>query len=234
MIETHVSEELEKVIKLLRKTARDGKQGIALISGNYGTGKTVASKNLAKRNYDVFYMKIYQTLDTPSKFTRQLAGVLGSAISRSYYETLEFLRTFLEATGQTPIVILDEAQRLLRKKTLMGEIKDIFEEFPIRFIMLGDLSLTKEITRYPALNKRVIVRKTLDPLSQKTVKKLGEMYGIKTDEILLEIAKKRGWTTIEVDRFLYYSKARKIKSTSELSKESLKKLIEEVEVSLKL
>ena len=234
MVKTHIYEELEKVIKLLRKTIRDGKQGIALISGGYGTGKTIAGRELSKVNSDVFYMKIYQTLDTPSKFTRHLAEILGSATSRSYYETLEFLRTFLEATGLTPIVILDEAQRLLKKRALMGEIKDIFEEFPIRFVMLGDLTITKEVVKYPALNKRVVIRKTLEPLSLKTIKNLGDMYGIRTDERLLELAKKRGWTTIEVDRFLYYSKASKIKDISELSKDSLKELIEQVEITLKI
>ncbi|NPA53196.1 MAG: ATP-binding protein [Aquificae bacterium] len=234
MVKTHIYEDLEKVILLLRKTIRDGKQGIALISANYGTGKTLAAKELEKVNHDVFYMKIYQTLDTPSKFTRELARILGSAISRSYQETLDFLRTYLEATNQSPIVILDEAQRLLRKRSLIGEIKDIFEDFPIRFILLGDLSLQKEITKYTALNKRVIIRKILEPITQKTITELGKLYNIKTDETLLKLAQKRGWTTIEVDRFLYYAKAAKISNVSEIPKDKIKKLIEQVEISLKI
>jgi len=228
-VKTHAYEELEKVVLLMRKIIRDNKQGIAIVSANYGVGKTQAAKILTKQHHDVFYMKISQTLDTPSKFTRELARVLGSAISRSYQETMEFLNTYLEATGQNPIVILDEAQRLLTKKTLMGEIKDVFEEFPIRFILIGDLTLLENMTRYPALNKRVIIRKSLDSLSEKTIKELANAYKIKTDEHLLKIAKQRNWTTIEVDRLLYYAKGMKLQ---ELSEKEIKKLIKAVEVSL--
>ncbi len=228
-VKTHAYEELEKVVLLMRKTIRDSKQGIAVVSANYGVGKTQAAKMLTKQHHDVFYMKISQTLDTPSKFTRELARVLGSAISRSYQETLEFLATYLEATGQNPIVILDEAQRLLTKRALMGEIKNVFEEFPIRFILLGDLDLLKHISKYPALNKRVIIRRSLDALSEKTVKQLAAAYKIKTDENLLKVAKQRGWTTIEIDRLLYYAKGAKI---DQLTDKELKKLIKAVEVSL--
>lgn len=228
-VKTHVYEELEKVITMLRKTIADKKQGMAVISANYGTGKTEAAKMLTKQYPDVYYMKISQTLDTPSKFTRELARVIGSAISRSYQETLDFLATYLEATGQNPIIILDEAQRLLSKRTLMGEIKDVFEEFPIRFVMLGDLDLLKHINRYPALNKRIIIRKSLSPLSEKTVKSLAEAYKIKTDETLLKIAKQRNWSTIEVDRLLYYAKGMKIET---LTEKEINTLIKAVEVSL--
>jgi len=228
-VKTHAYEELEKVVSMLRKTIKDGKQGLAVISANYGVGKTQAAKMLTKQYPDVFYMKVSQTLDTPSKFTRELARVLNSAISRSYQETLEFLATYLEATGQNPIVILDEAQRLLTKRILMGEIKDIFEEFPIRFVLLGDLDLLKHIGKYPAINKRVIIRRSLNPLSEKTIKELASAYNIKTDENLLKIAKQRGWTTIEVDRLLYYAKGMKLQN---LTEKEIKKLMKAVEVSL--
>lgn len=228
-VKTHAYEELEKVVLMLRKTIRDNKQGLAVVSANYGVGKTQAAKMLTKQHHDVFYMKISQTLDTPSKFTRELARVLGSAISRSYQETLEFLSTYLEATGQRPIVILDEAQRLLSKRILMGEIKDVFEEFPIRFVLLGDLDLLKHIGKYPALNKRVIIRKSLSPLSEKTINQLAAAYKIKTDENLLKIAKQRNWTTIEVDRLLYYAKGMKLEN---LTEKEIKKLIKAVEVSI--
>ena len=69
----------------------------------------------------------------------------------------------------------------------------------------------------------------MSPLSEKTINQLAAAYKIKTDENLLKIAKQRNWTTIEVDRLLYYAKGMKLEN---LTEKEIKKLIKAVEVSL--
>jgi len=50
-VKTHAFEELEKVVLMLRKTIKDSKQGLAVVSANYGVGKTQAAKMLTKHTH---------------------------------------------------------------------------------------------------------------------------------------------------------------------------------------
>ncbi len=234
-VKTHVYEELEKVITMLRKTIADKKQGMAVISANYGTGKTEAAKMLTKQYPDVYYMKISQTLDTPSKFTRELARTVGSAISRSYQETLDFLATYLEATGQNPIIILDESQRILKSSLLMSELKDLSEDNQIRFsyIFLGDHTTADIFKAHKhSIHKRILIKEKLQNLTEEIITEIAKEKGLQVDpNTVLEYGKERGWTTIEVAFLFSYlsevSKVKKIEITKETIQEISKKLWKE-------
>jgi hypothetical protein len=123
-----------------------------------------------------------------------------------------------------PILILDEAQRILRKQHILNELKDLSEdeELSFTYLFLGDQTTPKLLASYDhSLFKRFAIKKELQPLTQETITFLIKEYRIQADPVqIFNFAKERGWTTLDTAICLQALKNQK----TEASIETLEKI----------
>mgnify|MGYP000308095299 CR=1 FL=1 len=223
---THVEKTLIDTVRVL-KQLRD-EQNIplhALIYGKWGAGKTVSAKKIAKSVQETFYIKIESGI-TRSRLLKKIGFSLGCGARHSYESSLDLIRAHIEYTSLRPIIIVDEAQRIMANREILDELKDLAEDDSLRFsyIFLGDHTTPKIIASHPhSIHSRIVIRKELSPLSLNTVEKLLQENKLKTDaEKLYVFAKGRGWTTLDLT--LAIQALKNTQSQSEINEETLSKV----------
>jgi general secretion pathway protein A len=167
--------------RTLAKTsfAIDQRQGLSVIIGDYGTGKTMLARYLYNsytagdiRNPSV----VAYVPDPPHPGTRELQRriiqELGGRTGQRTNETLgEDLRTLvlnLFEEGRNCIIMIDEAQSLVRRQ--LDLIRELFNfnargVVPIQVVLIGKEELRMSLHRAPDLNDRVAARSTLEPFT---------------------------------------------------------------------
>jgi type II secretory pathway predicted ATPase ExeA len=225
---THVEKVIMDVITALRKIREEQEMPMhGIIWGNWGTGKTVASKKISSATKDVFYLKVPDGELTKGRLFRLIGYSLGCGARHSYEGTLDLIKHHIIYYNLRPIFVLDESQRLLKKQHLMNELKDLSEDEDLGFsyIFVGDQTVPKIIASNPSsLHKRLVIKKELQPITEDTVKVLINQLGIQVEpKAIYSYAKSRGWTTIDVAVILQAS--RKFKEINEGILESLSKAL---------
>lgn len=155
-------------------------RGIALITGDIGTGKTTLSRALIDSLDERFYLPIVllNPRFAPTQFLRLLAQKLDVKAKRFKSEVIEQIqdRLFqLYEKQTTPVLILDEAQ-LIPGKSFFDEIR-LLTNFQldhtnlISVILIGQPELTRRLKHpaYAALNQRITIRFHLKPLDEQDV-----------------------------------------------------------------
>jgi len=174
----------------------------ALIWGAWGTGKTYTAQKVASEHENVFYIKVPDGDITKGRLYRMIGYAIGSGARHTYEATLDMMIAYCEVLNIKPILILDEAQRILRKPTMLNELKDLSEIPALNFsyIFLGDKTVPKVISAYPhSIHKRIFIKRELDLINERIIEELLKEFKVKADPaMLLEVAKKRNWTTIDV------------------------------------
>lgn len=153
----------------------DHRQGLSVIFGDVGMGKTTVSRHL-----------LHHFLDTPEKYTvaylpnpsypseHQLllavCAEFGVAAARSKQATLARLNEFLTAeyqAGRIVLVIVDEAQLLrgaqfeLLRQLLNFETD---EHKLVQILLFGQNELRAKLKLKKALSSRIVMRSTIEPL----------------------------------------------------------------------
>jgi general secretion pathway protein A len=167
--------------RTLAKTsfAIDQRQGLSVIIGDYGTGKTMLARYLYNsytagdvRNPSV----VAYIPDPPHPGTRELQRriiqELGGRTGQRTNETLgEDIRTLvlnLFEEGRNCIIMIDEAQSLVRRQ--LDVIRELFNfnargVVPIQVVLIGKEELRMTLHNAPDLNDRVAARSTLEPFT---------------------------------------------------------------------
>jgi hypothetical protein len=118
-----------------------------------------------------------------------------------------------------PILILDEAQRILRKQHILNELKDLSEdeELSFSYLFLGDQTTPKLLASHDhSLFKRFAIKKELQPLTQETIAFLIKEYRTQADPVqIFNFAKERGWTTLDTAICLQAIKSQKVEPSTE-------------------
>jgi len=221
MTQTHVEEVLLKAVSALRNLRLTMDSPVhALIWARWGTGKTRAAQKVASQSEDVFYVKIPEGDVTKGRLYRLLGLAMRSGVRNTYEGTLDLMRYHVLTKNVKPIFILDEAQRVLRRPKLLSELKDLSEDLDLQFsyIFLGDKDTPGVMSANPhSIHKRILFKKELQPITLKTVKALMQAKKVEgSAEELLEVARKKAWTTLEVAFVLSALKASKKKAHREL------------------
>jgi len=187
--------------------------------GKWGTGKTVAAQKIAKNEQDVFYVKAPDGEITRGRLYRLIGFSLGCGARSTYEATLDLIKHHILYYNLKPIVIFDEAQRLLRKQHILNELKDLSEdeELSFSYLFLGDQTTPKLLASHDhSLFKRFAIKKELQPLTQETISHLIKEYHIQADPTqIFHFAQQKGWTTLDVAICLQAIKSQKIDQTVE-------------------
>jgi len=162
MVKTEAYTKILNLCKILLKHKKDGKIIHGAIYGPWGSGKTVAGKQVAKELLPVFYLKVPEGNLTKTRLIKLFSLAMGAGSMRSYDMTLDLIKGHIEQEGIYPLFLLDEAQRLFRHRWILDELKDYSEDPDLRFsyLFLGDNTLGSHLKqeRLHSLIKRIVYR----------------------------------------------------------------------------
>jgi Cdc6-like AAA superfamily ATPase len=217
---THAEQVLTATLQALRKLRTEQAMPLhGIVWGKWGTGKTVSAQKIAKREQDVFYVKAPDGEITRGRLYRLIGFSLGCGARNTYESTLDLIKHHLLYYNLKPIIIFDEAQRLLRKQHILNELKDLSEdeELSFSYLFLGDQTTPKLLASYDhSLFKRFAIRKELQPINEETIGFLIKEYRIKTEPTqIFHYAKEKGWTTLDVAIVLQALRSQKVEPTVE-------------------
>jgi Cdc6-like AAA superfamily ATPase len=217
---THAEQVLTATLQALRKLRTEQAVPLhAIVWGKWGTGKTVSAQKIAKRESDVFYVKAPDGEITRGRLYRLIGFSLGCGARSTYESTLDLIKHHLLYYNVKPILIFDEAQRLLRKTHILNELKDLSEdeELGFTYLFLGDQTTPKLLASHDhSLFKRFAIKKELQPLTQETISFLVKEYRIQADPVqIFHYAQQKGWTTLDVAICLQALKNQKVEPTAE-------------------
>lgn len=167
--------------RTLAKTtfAIDQRQGLSVIIGDYGTGKTMLARYIYNSYTagDVREPSVVAYIpDPPHPGTRELqrriiqelGGKTGKRTNDGLMEDLRSMVLDIFASGQNCIVMIDEAQVLVRRQ--LDIIRELFNFnagglVPIQVVLIGKEELRLNLHNAPDLNDRVAARSTLEPFT---------------------------------------------------------------------
>jgi len=234
MVKSEAYTKILNLCKLLLKHKKDGKIIHGAVFGSWGSGKTVAAKQIAKELLPVFYIKIPEGNLTKTRLVKLLSMSMGAGSMRSYDMTLDLMKGHIEQEGIYPLFILDEAQRIFRHRWILDELKDFSEDPDLRFsyLFLGDNNLKGYLNqeRFHSIIKRIVYREeTKGEVNKETIEALMKEYNLKgNSEIILKVARREKWKLLELDTALYLLSM----ENEEVSEESLQKILNKQGVAL--
>lgn len=167
--------------RALAKTtfAIDQRQGLSVLIGDYGTGKTMLARYIYNSYTagDVREPSVVAYIpDPPHPGTRELqrriiqelGGKTGKRTNDGLMEDLRTMVLDILAAGQNCIVMIDEAQLLVSRQ--LNIIRELFNfnaggVVPIQIVLIGKEELRVSLHNAPDLNDRVAARSTLEPFT---------------------------------------------------------------------
>ena len=167
--------------RTLAKTtfAIDQRQGLSVIIGEYGSGKTMLARYLYNSYTagDVREPSVVAYIpDPPHPGTRELqrriiqelGGKTGKRTNDGLMEDLRTMVLDIFASGRNCIVMIDEAQALARRQ--LDIIRELFNFnaggiVPIQVVLIGKEDLRMSLHNAPDVNDRVAARSTLEPFT---------------------------------------------------------------------
>ena len=167
--------------RTLAKTtfAIDQRQGLSVIIGDYGTGKTMLARYIYNSYTagDVREPSVVAYIpDPPHPGTRELlrriiqelGGKTGKRTNDGLMEDLRSMVMDILGTGRNCIVMIDEAQTLVRRQ--LDIIRELFNFnagglVPLQVVLIGKEELRLNLHNAPDLNDRVAARSTIEPFT---------------------------------------------------------------------
>ena len=156
------------------------RKGAALLTGEFGSGKTVLSRALEGLLDNTKYKMVFITnCQLPAfDFLVGIAKQLGSEkIPDRKIDLLDLMNEMLRRNmniGKDTIIVIDEAQ-LIESREVFEEIRlllnfQLNDRFLMTLILLGQPELRERVNAIPQLKQRMGVRYHLDALSEEETK----------------------------------------------------------------
>jgi len=151
----------------------ENRQGLTVIYGDVGTGKTSLARllvdRLAEKNHVVFITN--PDFKSEMHMVKAISSEFGLAPKRSLFAQMEGLQANLVemyAEGENPVLIIDEAQLLRGKQFEIIRQLSNFETNDtklLQIILAGQLELRDKLRMKKALMSRIVIASTLQAFS---------------------------------------------------------------------
>ncbi|MFN8139414.1 MAG: AAA family ATPase [Fimbriimonadales bacterium] len=149
-------------------------KGAAMLYGDIGLGKTTVSRKLLEYLDPVHYqvVLIVNPILTPIQILQEVLSQLGdNPTSRNRQQLVQQLHSKLIEMyehGRRCVLIIDEAH-LIRSTGTLEELRLLLncqmnDQFLMNLVLLGQLELKPKLDKVPALQQRIAVRYSLQPL----------------------------------------------------------------------
>ncbi|MGD2295858.1 MAG: AAA family ATPase [Candidatus Aminicenantes bacterium] len=157
-------------------------KGVGLLTGEYGSGKTVISRLIFKiLPEDIFDFAVVTNPQlNPLEMLKEICFQFriktpASSFKNDYLEALNthFYANFRE--GKHTIIIIDDAQTIMDPLTL-EEVRHLLnfqldDRFLTTLLLFGQTELREKIKSFPQLNQRIAVKYHLDALDKEDTEK---------------------------------------------------------------
>ena len=177
----YLSRQHQEALSMLQYAIERNK-GVALLSGEMGLGKTTVCRRFLA-SLDPIENRVVNIVDpnmTPVQILREILDQLGELIDSNDRQQLssrlhrvghEFYNR-----GSRIVVLVDEAH-LIRSEQTFEELRlllncTINDSFPISLVLVGQPELRDILANVPALDQRIAIRQTLQPLDVRDVELL--------------------------------------------------------------
>lgn len=152
------------------------KKGAGMLTGDYGSGKTLLSRILLKELSSDRYcdVLIFNPVLSPLEFLREIAYQLGrDNVPDNKVDIIHALNGILYdnySKGKDTVILIDEAQAIINDE-VFEELRLILNfqlnnAFLLTLILLGQPELSKKISAIPQLTQRVAIRYFLSGLDE--------------------------------------------------------------------
>lgn len=155
--------------------AVEERQGIFLLQGEIGTGKTTVSQFMLNNWRDDKSMAVAHITNpavrTPSQFLRLILSHYGAATPHLLQDNWDALRSLLVGNfkeGKNTVIVIDEAQTISAEN--METLTHISNEQTqkaklVQVVLLAQPNIIRKLTYKPALRDRIAHGSVLNPLS---------------------------------------------------------------------
>jgi general secretion pathway protein A len=156
------------------------RRGLALVTGQPGTGKSSLARHIFNQLYgqngvDIAYIdtgNFSSRMDAARTISRAFTKI-DVASARSYAEQMENFKkeiVIVYGQGRNVILLLDDAQLLTRQGMVMiQELYNFdFDEKAVTVIAFGQNEVEDNFRNYPAINSRIYIVQTLTRISLAT------------------------------------------------------------------
>jgi len=177
----YYSRKHEEALSRMLYAVRERK-GAALLTGEYGSGKTLLSRvllqELSSTQYEsvIIFNPRLPALELINEIANQLSGDTSSLLSKT--DAIHNINEILyknEKENKHTVVIIDEAQSILDEDSF-EELRlllnfQLNDRFLLTIFLLGQIELKEKINNLPQLKERIAVRYNLTALSEEDTKK---------------------------------------------------------------
>ncbi|MBU2540532.1 MAG: AAA family ATPase [Candidatus Omnitrophica bacterium] len=152
------------------------KKGAGMLTGDYGSGKTLLSRVLLKELKTERYtdVLIFNPVLSPIEFLKEIAYQLGQdSVPDNKVDIIHVLNGLLYENytkGKDTIILIDEAQTIVSDE-VFEELRLILNfqlnnAFLLTLILIGQPELVKKINKIPQLSQRIAIRYFLSSLEE--------------------------------------------------------------------
>ncbi|MFH1492656.1 MAG: AAA family ATPase [Candidatus Omnitrophota bacterium] len=152
------------------------KKGAGMLTGDYGSGKTLLSRVLLKELKTERYtdVLIFNPVLSPIEFLKEIAYQLGQdSVPDNKVDIIHILNGLLYENytkGKDTIILIDEAQTIVSDE-VFEELRLILNfqlnnAFLLTLILIGQPELVKKINKIPQLSQRIAIRYFLSSLEE--------------------------------------------------------------------
>lgn len=168
---------------------------LAVISGNAGTGKTMAAEAYQQQTNNVWLLTADPSMSSPSAVLQELAEILGCN-DKGVRRARAIIRRLKGSEG---LLIIDEAQHLSVKA--VEELRSIHDQAKVGIVFIGNAPLNAKFdglgrtSDYAQLFSRIGLRRKINKPRSRDMCEILKAWGVQNEEVLLyakEIARREG------------------------------------------
>lgn len=157
-----------------------GLPGMAVFHGPSGFGKTTAAVYAANR-FDTYQVQV-KSCWTGKKLCQAILSEIGIEPAKTIADMVDQIARELTLTDRP--LLIDDAQELTSKSTMIKLVKDIYESCGTTTILIGEELLPQQLARWENIHGRVLAWEPAQPACLDDVAHLARIYapGIELDE----------------------------------------------------